>query len=215
MGGRCLAFTVTFPAAPRCPAPDELAAWLTQLGEPYDVEGPHTLQLKALPLRMVVMPDGPGFQAHLDVTTAVPLVRLVDLLFELSNRAATDVRLAGVGQVTRAALWLRLADEQDRLRIARALHEADEQGKKEEIVRALWGVISASCPNRDVRWDAGRGRIVELLEVGAPDGVSIEDAAFHLEEPKPGDVVALPVKEHLHLVGWRWLSEAHPGLSDP
>jgi hypothetical protein len=209
-----LAFTVTFPAAPRCPASDEIAAWLTTQGEPFEEEGPHTLQLRALPVRIVIVSEERGFQAHIDVTTSVPLVRLVELIFELSNRAGTDVRLAGAGQVTRAGLWLRLADEQDRRRVARALERAREQGKGEEVVRGLWAVLAAACPERDVRWDVSRERVVELKEVGAPGGIPLEEAAFHMEEASAGDVVAVEIGEHLHLVAWRWLSEAHPGLSD-
>jgi len=210
-----LAFTVTFPAAPRCPGADEVAAWLTQQGEPFEQEGPHTLQLRPLPVRIVIVSEERGFQAHIDVTTSVPLVRLVELIFELSNRAGTDVRLAGTGQVTRAALWLRLADEQDRRRVARALELAREQTRGEEVVRGLWAVLAAACPDRDVRWDATRQRVVELEEVGASGGISLEEAAFHVEDPQPGDVVAVQIDEHLHLVAWRWVSEAHPNLVDP
>jgi len=158
---------------------------------------------------------GDPLQAHVDVTTTTPLVRLVDLLFDLSNRAATDVRLAGVGKVDRGALWLRLADEQDRRRIAKALVQASEQGKRDEVVRGLWGVLAAACPGRDVRWDAGREHIVELKEVGGPSGMAAEEAAFLLEDPETGDVAAIELHEDLHLVAWRWLSEAHPGLADP
>lgn len=206
-----MAYTVTFPSAGPCPDPDDVADWLTEQGEPFDREGPHTLQLRALPVRMVVVPEEQGFQAHIEVTRRVPLHRMVDLLFNLSVRAGADVRLAGAGEQSRASLWLRLADEQDRRRLARAIALADEQGKKEEVVRGLWAVLGAAAPRKDVRWDASRERVVELKEVGA--GITVEEAAWHLEDPQPGDVVGVRVTRPLHLVGYRWLSEAHPGLT--
>lgn len=209
-----MAFTFTFPATARQPAPEEVAAWFTEHGEAFEAEGPYSLALRGLPVRVIAVPGEP-LQAHVDVTTTTPLVRVVDLLFELSNRAATDVRLAGVGKVDRASLWLRLADEQDRLRIARALVHAAEQGRRDEVVRGLWGVLAAACPGRDIRWDAGREHIVELKEVGGPTGMPVEEAAFLLEDPETGDVAVVEVHDDLHLVAWRWLSEAHPGLADP
>lgn len=209
-----MAYTVTFPVTGRCPPIEDVGAWVTERGEPFDQEGPHTLQLRALPVRIVVNPDADQFQAHVDITASAPLARLVDLLFALSNRAGTDVRLAGVGPVGRPALWLRLADEQDRRRIAKAVALADEQGRKDEVVRGLWSVIQAAAPGRDIRWDAGRERIVELKEVGGADGISMEEAAWHVEDPGPGDVVALRVDGHPHVVAWRWLSQAHPRLTE-
>jgi hypothetical protein len=209
-----LAYTVTFPSAGPCPDPTEVEAWLTELGEPFEEEGPHTLQLRALPVRLVVIPEDKGFQAHIDVTTGAPLVRLVDLLFALSMRAGTDVRLAGFGALTRPSLWLHLAEEQDRHRLARAIELAEEQGKKETVVRGMWAVLAAASPGRDVRWDAARKRIVELKEVGVPDGVTVEEASWHVEDPTAGDVIAIPVEGSLHLIAWRWLSAAHPALTE-
>jgi len=209
-----LAYTVTFPTTERCPEPEEVAGWLTELGEPIEPEGPHTLQLRALPVRLVIIPEDRSFKAHIDITTTAPLVRLVDLLFELSMRAGTEVRLAGFGALTRPSLWLRLAEEQDRHRLARAMRLAEEQGKKEEVVRGMWAVLAAASPGRDVRWDAARKRIVELKEVGGPDGVPLEEASWHVEDPASGDVIAIPVEGPLHLIAWRWLSAAHPGLTD-
>lgn len=208
-----MAYTFTFPSTARQPSPEEVAGWLTERGEAFEAEGPYSLALRGLPVRLVVVPDEP-MQAHVDVTPTTPLVRLVDLLFELSNRAATDVRLAGVGKIDRAALWLRMADDQDRARIARALARADEMGKRDDVVRGLWAVLAAANPGRDVRWDAGREHIVELREVGGPTGLPAEEAAFLLEDPETGDVACLECHENLHIVAWRWLSEAHPGLTD-
>ena len=209
-----MAWTVTFPTAGPCPEPDEVQGWLTEQGEPFERDGPNSIQLRALPLRLVVVPKEHGFQAHIDVTLTAPLVRLVDLIFSLSVLAGADVRLAGSGEATRSSLWLRLADEQDRLRVARAVELAQEQGKKDEVVRGLWSVLDAVAPGRDVRWDAARARVVELKEVDQPGGISLEDAAFLVEDPKPGDVVTIPLEGHPHVVAWRWLSEAFPGLVD-
>lgn len=209
-----MAYTVTFPTAGPWPEPEEVEGWLTQQGEPFEREGPNSLQLRALPVRLVVIPKERGFQAHIEVTLTAPLVRLVDLIFELSVRGGTDVRLAGTGEATRASLWLRLADEQDRLRLARAIKLAQEQGKKEEVVRGLWTVLDAMVPARDVRWDAARERVVELKEIDQPGGISLEDAAFLVEDPAPGDVVTVEVPGQLHVIAWRWLSEAFPGLTD-
>jgi hypothetical protein len=209
-----MAWTVTFPTAGRSPEPEEVEGWVTQLGEPFERDGPNSLLLRALPVRLVVIPKEHGFQAHIDVTLTAPLVRLVDLIFTLSVRAGADVRLAGTGEATRSSLWLRLADEQDRQRLARAIQLAQEQGKKDEVVRGLWSVLGAIVPDRDVRWDVARSRVVELKEVDQPGGISLEDAAFLVENPSPGDVVTVPVEGHPHVVAWRWLSEAFPGLSD-
>ncbi len=209
-----MAYTVTFRSGGTCPAPEEVESWLTEQGEPFEREGPHTIQLRALPVRLVIIREEQGFQGHIEVTVSAALVRLVDLIFELSMRAGADVRLAGAGELTRASLWLRLADEQDRLRIARAIARAEEQGKKDEVVRGLWSVIDALSPNRDVRWDATREQVVELKEVDQPGGITLEEAAFHTENPVAGDVVAVDFPGHLHLVAWRWMAEAFPNLTD-
>ena len=45
--------------------------------------------------------------------------------------------------------------------------------------------------------------------------MAAEEAAFLLEDPETGDVAAVEIHEDLHLVVWRWLSEAWPGLAEP
>lgn len=207
-----MAFTVTFPAtAPPVPV-ETLCAWLTERGEPFAREGEETLALRALPLRFVSAPGQASLQAQLDVTPTVPLSRLVDVLFEVSMRAGADVNLAGHGPINRPELWMRLADEQDRLRLAAALHRAREHGQRDEIHRRLWALIASLRPGHDDRWDTTRQRIVEWVEVG--DAVSVEEARWHAEDPKPGDAVPVPVQGFLHCLAWRWLSEAWPGIAE-
>jgi len=118
-----VAFTFTFPATARQPSPEEVAAWFTEQGEAFEAEGPHSLLLRGLPVRVIAVP-GEALQAHVDVTTTTPLVRLVDLLFDLSNRAATDVRLAGVGKVDRLGLDT-YADETRFFSYRRATHRGE------------------------------------------------------------------------------------------
>jgi hypothetical protein len=207
-----LAFTVTFPTGGQQLIPEDLSSWLTEHGEPYDVEGAGDFTLRALPVRLVVAPT---MQAQLDVSCTTRLSRLVDLLFSLSNRAGADVKLVGKGAVTRSSLWMLLADEQDRLRIGDSIERAAEHGNQDEVLNRLWRIIASLRPQCDDRWDAARKTIVRLREVGTPDGISVEDAAWHTDEPAVGDVVALPVpNEHLHTLAWRWLSETYPGLAE-
>lgn len=209
-----MAYTVTLRTAGPSPSLEEVAEWLTEQGEPFEREGPHTLRLRALPVRVVVPPDG-GTQVHIDVTPSAPLVRMVDQIYRMSMRAGADVCLTGHGALSRAALWLSLADEQDRRRLSAAFAAAEEQGKRDEVVKRLWGVIGELAPGKDVRWDAARGRIVELKEVGVPEGIPLEEAQWHDADVSLGDVVPVPVEEPLHIVAYRWLSEAHPGLIEP
>jgi hypothetical protein len=207
-----VAFTVIFPTSgPVCSAP-ELVGWLTDRGEAFSEDGPTTVVLRALPIRFVVSPDQEALQAHLEVTSGVPLTRLVDVLFEVSMRAGSDVRLAGVGQVTRAALWMRLADEQDRLRIAEALQRAAEHGNADEVHKRLWAVLATLRSGHDDRWDTQQQRVVELVEVG--EGISREQAAWHTTDPDTGDVIRVAVDGWLHCLVWRWLSEAYPGIAE-
>jgi hypothetical protein len=207
-----MAFTLTFPTNAPLPAAEDVAAWLTEQGEPFDLEGPTTLALRALPVRLLLGAD--SLQGWLEVTSTAPLVRLVDLLFALSVLAGADVHLAGSGQMTRPRLWLRLADEQDRQRIAEAMARADEHGNREDVGQRLWAVLSAIWPGRDLRWDASRSHIVELVEVAEPGGISVEEASWLVEGAAAGDVVARPIGDYLHIIAWRWLSEAYPGLAE-
>lgn len=207
-----MAFTVTFPTSgPVCTA-DDLAAWLTERGEPHLVSGPTTVTLRALPVRFVAAPDQSALQAHLDVTSTVPLSRLVDVLFEVSMRAGADVSLAGVGQVTRPALWMQLADEQDRLRVAESLERAVEHGNADEVHKRMWAVLATLRSGHDDRWDTQQQRVVELVEVG--EGISVEEARWHADDPQPGDIIRVPVKGWIHALVWRWLSEAYPGIAE-
>lgn len=219
-----MAFTVTFRSSePPTPAVT-LAEWLTERGEPFVEEGETVLVLRALPVRFLTSapPISPpaaqtsaqqpsALQAQIEVVPTVGLTRLVDTLFEVSVRAGTDVHLAGHGAVTRADLWLRLADEQDRQRIAVALKRAREHGNADEVHKRLWTIIAALRDGHDDRWDAAMERVVEMIEVGT--GMTIEAARWHTEDPKPGDAVAVPVSGLLHCLAWRWLSDAYPGLS--
>jgi len=206
-----MAFTVTFPTnRPLCTV-DELSDWLTDRGEPFAADDEGTT-LRAFPMRFVAAADQASLQCRIEVTEGMPVQRMVDVVFDVSVRAGADVHLVGDGQLSRAALWMRLADEQDRVRMASALQRAESSSNRDEILRRLWGVLAAARFGHDDRWDAQRERVVELLEVG--EGISLEDAAWHAEEPEPGDVVSVPVKGMLHCLAWRWLSEAYPGIAE-
>lgn len=208
-----MAFTVTFPKSGEMPQVDAVAEWLRQRGEPFEAAGA-TLSLRAVAMRVEMAPDQGSMKAHFDVSSLMDLTRLVDLVFELSIFVGADVRLTGVGEVTRGGLWLRLADEQDRLRIAEALRRAEIHGNRDEVTKRLWQVVAALRAGHDDRWDANAQHIVELLEVGAPDGISVADAAWHADDPQPGDVIATRVAGSVHTLAWRWLSEAYPGLAE-
>lgn len=172
--------------------PAELERWLIDRGEPCEVDGTR-VSLRALPVKILLEAT---LSAKATVNTRTPVSRLVGLLFDLSVHLHADVALDGTG-LSRAGLWLRLADEQDRQRIAAALARAEERGCREEVLQRLWTVIAELRPGHDDRWDVSRERIVELLEVG---------------EDVPAEVV--PVAEPLHLAAWRWLGDAWPGLAE-
>lgn len=212
-----MAFTVRFPTSGPCPPVDTVSGWLTAHGEPFEVEGEDTLILRALPVRFVAASDAATLLAHLEITATVPLTRVVDLLFGVSVEAGADVRLTGEGEITRSALWMRLADEQDRVRIRETLERAADHGNHEDVLTRLWAVVAALRPQRDDRWDAASCRIVEMQEVGDEPGmIGVEQARWHAEDPAPGDVVAVPLHNALnvHTLAWRWLSEAYPGLAE-
>lgn len=182
---------VTFPASGPPASVEQLASWLTARGEAFVAEGRDSLVLRALPVRF--SRGKVALEARIDVNPGVPLSRVVDVLFEVSVRSGTDVNLAGHGGISRAELWMRLADEQDRMRIAAALSRAKEHGQHDDIHHRLWAVVASLRVDRDDRWDAREERIVELKE----DGV----------------VVPVP-NRGLHCLTWRWLSEAYPGLAE-
>ena len=206
-----MAFTVTFPTSGPPTPVSTLSEWLTERGEPFVAEGEDTLALRAVPVRFVASQQNTSLQAQLEVVPNLALTRLVDTVFEISKRAGADVNLAGHGPQTRAQLWMRLADEQDRLRIALALRQSREHGNADEVHKRLWRTIACLRPGRDDRWDVTGERVVELVEVG--DAVSVEEARWHAPDPKEGDTIAVPVVGHVHCLVWRWLSEAYPGLT--
>lgn len=189
-----------------------LAEWLTEQGEPFKTKGLQTLTLRALPVQLAVQDERNTVAASVSITPTLPLMRLVDLLFDLSVLTGADVHLTGHGKVTRPALWLRLADEQDRLRIAEALARATEHGNYNEIVRRLWSILAGIHPGLDIRWNANKARIVELREVGTPNGIPLNEALRLDEAATLGSLVSVPIATYLHSLGWRWLSEAYPGL---
>lgn len=203
-----MAFTVSFPTSQEAPPLSDIAVWLTAQGEPFEQDG-DALLLRALPVRLVLR--GGAIHGQLEMTPASPLGRLIQLLFRLSVRIGSDVRLVGYGEVNRAMLWLRLADEQDRLRLLDAIRIAEERGKRETVLRGLWAVLAAVAPERDVRWDVQQGSIVEVYEVG--ETISLDEAQWLSEDVTEGDLLPAPVQDTLHIVAWRWLSQNYPGLA--
>ena len=209
-----MAFTVIIHTTGDVPSADAFAEWLTQQGEPFEYEGPQNLGLRGLPVRLVVEQGRPIIQAQIDVDPDVPIMRLVDLLFDLSVVAGADVRLAGTGTINRPELWMRLADDQDRQRIARALDKAADHGNHEEVIRRLWAILNVLSPEKDIRWSAEQGCIVEMREIGAEGGISVEEAKWHEPEASIGELIAIKLPGFLHSLAWRWLSEAYPALND-
>ncbi len=187
----------------------DLPRWLTGRGEPFESEG-ETLVLRALPVRIDLRSDGPVV-THVALTARTPLARLVGLLFDLSSHLHADVVVDGRAE-TRGGIWLRLADEQDRLRIVAALGRAEERGNREEVLVRMWPVIAEIRPGHDDRWDLASERIVELLEVG--EDITLEDATVGYPGVAEGDAVRLPVHLPVHVVAWRWLADAYPGLAE-
>jgi hypothetical protein len=190
---------------------EQVAEFLTDRGEPHVLDG-DVVKLRAVPMEFVAGADQEALRCQLTVTSSVSLTRMVDIVFAMSVDAGADVHLVGTGAVGRAVLWMRLADEQDRLRIAESLRRAAHSSHRDEILRRLWGVLAAARQGHDDRWDAAQERIVEMVEVG--DGISLDEAAWHAEDPKPGDEIAVPVRGLLHCLAWRWLSEAYPGIAE-
>ena len=206
-----MAFTLSFPTASPVCAPATLGGWLTDRGEPHLVDG-DVVTLRALPMRFVAGDGQASLHCHVDVTAQAALSRMIDVAVDVSVRAGADVHVAGRGSISRGALWMLLADEQDRLRLAESLARAAATAHREEIGRRLWDVLAAARPGHDDRWDAQQQRVVELLEVG--DGISLEDARWHADDPAVGQVIAVPVPGTPHCLVWRWLSEAYPGLCE-
>jgi hypothetical protein len=200
-------FRVTFRTTTPPAQPRDLVAWLTQVAEPSAEDGEGVV-LRALPARFVLQP----FAADLELQEWTPVGRLVDVLFEVSAQAGADLDLGGK-VVNRSDLWLVLAEEQDRLRVAAALRRARAHGNADEVHRRLWAVLASLRPGHDCRWDATLERVVELLDVG--EQVSVERARELVTGAEQGDVVQQPVEGPVHLLLWRWLSEAYPGVCEP
>ncbi len=194
-----MAFTLTFPSRGPQPSPDELAEWISEHGEPWEHDGPR-LSLRALPL---VLTPGPfGLEARVSPGRDTPLTRLVGLVFDLSVRVGGDVHLVGAGTATKHQLWLHLADEQDRARIADALDRAG--GRVDEVTRGLWCLLGATGRGEQLRWDTGRRCIVEIPD---PD-----DDEPTLPEAEAVPTVAVAPGAGIYLLAWRWLKDAWPSL---
>lgn len=196
--------TTTPPASAR-----DLSAWLTEIAEPC-TEEPDRVTLRALPARLSLAP----LAAEVSVQEWTPVVRLVDVLFEVAARAGADLDLDG-RVVNRSDLWLVLAEEQDRLRIAAALRRARARGNADEIHRRLWSVLASLRPGHDNRWDTTHERVVELVEVVEPPPAGDAESERFASDPATGDLVQRPVPGPIHLLVWRWLSEAYPGVCEP
>lgn len=202
-----MATTLSLQTTGELPGADALSRWLTEQGEPYLAEDDR-LVLRALPLTLDPL-DPCVLGASVDVQAELPLTRLVDLVFDLSVLCGADV-MHGTTSLNRAGLWLLLADEQDRLRLGRAIDHARERGNADEVLRRLWAMLNTLYPSADVRWSAELRAIAEVLEVGAPGGLPLEDAADH----ELGDLVPRRLAGTPHLLAWRWMSEAYPSLSE-
>jgi hypothetical protein len=209
-----VAFTISFPTAGSVPEADALQGWLTERGEPIDREGPHTVTCRALPVRFNASPDQTALQAQFSITSAVLLPRLVSLIFDVSVYAGADVVLAGVGPISRPVLWMHLADEQDRQRITEALSRAEAYGNLDEVAQGLWTIVAALRPDCDDRWDTSQCRVLEVREVGAPNGIGLKAARWHNADAQNGDLLPVPVREFLHTVAWRWLSASYPRITE-
>lgn len=206
-----MAFTILFQTQGVSPPASAVGDRLVALGEPFEAEGAAALALRALRVRLVLDPSGP-MRAYVEVEADTPLVRLVDVVFEVSSLAGADVHLAGAGAMTRARLWLLLADEQDRLRLVDAFRRAITHSWGAEAARGLWTILAEAHKGRDVRWDAGSGRIVEMVEVGV--GIDLGAATWLIDTAKLGDVVPRALPGQPHVLAWRWLSEAYPSLCE-
>ncbi len=206
-------FTVVFQDTPTSgrsrPSAAELDRWLTEWGEATAVED-GCVGLRSMPVRFETPPDRP-VRAQISIGPRTALSKLVAVLFDLSTWLGSDVCLETA--VTRAVLWLRLADEQDRQRLAAALDRADEHGSREEVLQRLWAFLAVIHQGRDLRWDAAHRQVVEMLEVG--DGVTREEARRFREDARTGEVIGKPVGPGgVHVLAWRWMNDNYPGLSE-
>jgi hypothetical protein len=204
-----VAQTLQFTTVGPLPTASELEAWLTEQGEPFVSEQLHVITLRALPLTLSFTQE--GLRGEVCLHEDVPLTRLVRLLFDLALRVGGELRLTEVGVVDRAGLWVRLADEQDRHRIVAALRRADQHGQREDVLTSLWSLLCTLGHGQDLRWDPVLESIVavrDVLRTRELDGLGdvTED------DPTPVGSIAVPVQSEMHMLAWRWLSEAHPSL---
>ncbi len=51
-GGALVAYTISFPTNGPLPGTGDIAQWLTEQGEPFEVDGDNQLSLRALPVRI-------------------------------------------------------------------------------------------------------------------------------------------------------------------
>lgn len=202
-----MTFHFLFPTATFEPSPADLDTWLTSQGEPCEEDGAARL-LRALPVEL--RPDPVGLRGCVTLTPDTPLPRLVGLLFELALWLGTDVHLAGAGLSTRGQTWMQLADEQDRLRLGRAIDRAG--ARVDDVLHGLWSLLQALGRGRDLRWDPRTRRITELAELAVatlPD----EDDPTLTEATDPETVLAFPLHGGVHILAWRWLADAFPSLT--
>lgn len=196
------------------PPLSELTAWLAALGEPFEPPEDGAVRLRALP---VVLHRAPGsLEAEILLTPSVPLSRLLALIYDLALQAGAEVALLADdpdhphAATERATAWLRFADEQDRLRIGRAIGRAE--ARTDDLLRGLWDILVALGRGRDLRWHPTRARIVE---VDASDLDSREDPTLSEEEATDPLLVVRAVEPGTHILAWRWLTEAWPSVTDP
>ncbi len=185
-----MSLRLTLHTAGPMPPLSALQEWLTERGEAYERDGDR-VRLLALPVVVEAL-DEATFSVVLSIAGGTPLVRLVDLVFELSLVTGSDVS-ERERRMSRSELWLRVADEQDRLRIASAMKLAEDRGNLDDVARRVWAILNALRPGRDVRWSSQDESIVWVSE----DGTTRE---------------AVDPSDRMHLVIFRWLSEAHPSL---
>jgi hypothetical protein len=189
---------------------DEIAACLTAMGEAFEVGGPDEpglLRLRALPVVLRRTED--ALSAEIGLTPSVSITRLLALIYDLALQLGGEVSLDGATPTERAAAWLCFADDQDRLRIGRALDRAE--GRADEVLRGLWDILVVLGSGRDLRWHPRASRIVEVDrgELGLEDEPTLSeeevmDPMLTVRDPAPGT----------HILAWRWLTEAWPALAE-
>ncbi len=183
--------TLTLTSRLALPSVTGVAAWLTDSGEPVVVDD-RRIVLRALGAFLVH--EGSQLVAHIDLAASTPVVRLVDLLFDLSSHIGSDLHDAAGTTVTRPTVWFQLAAEQDRIRVGSALARSLEHGVRQVMVQRLWALGASLFPDRDVRWDVTSARFVEVVGEGPV-------------------LRSLPDDRAANLLAWRYLSEAWPGVA--